>query len=299
MISDLFYTINFAFGIAITLVGLIFGFLTISIVIINRQCCTISNLLICNVTAGFILYFIVNFIGCTCGLRSDWFHHQPACAFRGYVFMVSCIVICYSYLAQAISRLFFAVLFKYQFLLTWRTHWFIIIVSWLISIALPILPLFYNHGYVLEEESRYCILTTKIFSTSMYVMTTGFLAPFSMVIIIYAIILYHARQSTRRVTAVATTTITNRSTQNVPLPNFRREVTIMSNMLILIGIFSCGGIPYFTLVLWHHTQIPPPESLYLLAINFISMSTSLMVIALFLVNKEVRECGIRCLRQLC
>ena len=272
MLPDVFYTINFAFNIAILLIGSIFAILIMFIVIINRQCRTIPNLLTCNATAGFIIYFIVNFIGCIYGLRSDWFYHQPACVFRGYLFILSCAIICYSYPVQAISRLFFAVLYKHRFLLTWRTHWFIIIVSWIISIAIPILPVFYNNGYILEEESRLCTLTTKIVSTSMYVICIGFVTPFSMVIVIYAVIFNHARRSTRRITAFPPPTITNRLIRNIPLPNFKREMTIMRNMLILISIFACGGIPFLILVLWHVTEHRPPECLYLLIINCISLS---------------------------
>lgn len=173
-----------------------------------------------------------------------------------------------------------------------------IIFSWLVSLTILIFPFFYTDGYILERESRFCMLTTKTFSTSMFAIVLGFLAPLIIVIVIYAIIFHHARQSTRRVTGFAATTITNRSIQSILLPNFKREMTIMRNMLIQIGIFTCGGIPYFVLVLWNLTQYRPPKAFYLLAITCISFSTSLEMITLLLMNKELRQYAIKYLRKL-
>ena len=72
----------------------------------------------------------------------------------------------------------------------------------------------------------------------------------------------------------------------------------MRNVSILIIILAGSGIPYLTLVLWHRTPLPPPELLYLLIICFVSLTASLIVIVLFLMNKEVRECAVRYLRKL-
>ncbi len=121
----------------------------------------------------------------------------------------------------------------------------------------------------------------------------------SVVIVIYAVIFYHARQSVRQIAPSAPTTITNRSTRNILLSNFKREMTIIRNMLILIGIFACVGVPYIVLVLWHITQLPSTEALYLFTINCILLSTSLMMVALLLMNKELRQCAITYLHKLC
>ncbi len=100
------------------------------------------------------------------------------------------------------------------------------------------------------------------------------------------IILYHVRQSSRRVTVITIT-----APRQAATPNGKRELKIMQNMSLQSSIisFGVGGILYLVLVIWLATQQhSPPESFYLLAINLISIFTALMMIALFLMNKEVK-----------
>lgn len=98
------------------------------------------------------------------------------------------------------------------------------------------------------------------------------------------IILYHVRQSSRRVTVITIT-----APRQAATPNSKRELKIMQNMSLQSSIISFGGVLYLVLVIWLATQQhSPPESFYLLAINLISIFTALMMIALFLMNKAVK-----------
>jgi hypothetical protein len=165
MLTNLFYTINFSLAIVVSIIALIFAFLTIIIFVINRQCRTISNLLACNTAIAVIFYYILNLFSSIYGLREDESYNQPACIFRGYCYTASCTAICYSYLIHAISRLFSAVFYNHRSLLTWSVHWLMIIINWFICITSPIVPIFVYGRYRLEQESHLCIATTKIFIT--------------------------------------------------------------------------------------------------------------------------------------
>lgn len=299
MLSNLFYIINFSFSIVCSIVALIFSLTTILIVLIHRQHYTIPNLVTCDSAVAIVLYNINNLVSTAYGFRNDWAFYQPACVFRGYCFIISCTALCYSHLIQAISRLFFTVLYKHNNLQTWRIHRNMIIINWILAFLIPIPPIFLN-GYILEEESHLCIPTTQIFSSAMYLIFSVFLLPLISMKIIYGIIFYHARQSTRRVVDFVAKTNTITITSHITLPNFKREMILMRNMLILVVILTFGGTPYVIVVFWHFIQPEHlPESLYLLIINSITFFAALMMIALFYMNREVKNATVKYLRKFC
>lgn len=205
------------------------------------------------------------------------------------MFVVSCTSLPYSHSIHAVSRLFFVVFYKHKYLLTWHTHWILIIINWFLGILLPIEPFFIPGGYIYENESRLCTCTTKKVSTAMYGITTAFLIPFTIVTIIYTTLIYRAHRSTRRV----------RVNRPSIISNIGREMTLIRNMSILLSILLCGGTPYLILVLWHmFVDENPPESFYLLIINSISICTTIMMLTLFNLNKDVKKKTCKFLKKL-
>lgn len=253
----------------------------------------------CNTAAATIIYSIFLLASSVYGLRDDWFSYQPACIFRSFFYVGICIAVCVSYAIQSISRLFFAVLYTHKYLLSWRIHRYLIIVNYLLSIF-GIIPLvFMKNGCGLEVESRLCLVTTKVFSASMWTVTMAYLIPLSIVIFVYGIIFYHTRQSTRRVGGLASHRTSNTVTHNY-VPNLKREMKLMKNILILVGILICAGIPYLTLVIWNVTkkQPSPPEPTYLLAMITISVFFAIKMITLLSMSKEVKNIAVKYLRKL-
>jgi hypothetical protein len=290
MLPDLFFTINYSLTIASSIVGLTLCFLIIVIVITHQECHNFTNVLTCNTCAAITFYFIFRITDSYYALHQDWQSNQPACVFRAYCTLALCTTLCYSYSIQAISRLFFAVLYKHRYLLTWRTHWILIIINWTVSSIIPIRPLFYQNGFGLEVESRSCVITPKIVSISMYVVSIVFLIPLNVVTIVYGLILHRARQSTRRIAVVRPDVILITAQPNVHLPNGKRELKLIQNMLVQSGLISLGGILYLILVIWNAAkQDSAPEPLYLLAVNCIVIFNGFMMIALFLMNKQVKK----------
>jgi hypothetical protein len=269
----------------------------IIIVVINRQCRTITSMMMCNTAAATIIYSILQLISAGYGLRDDWSTNQPACLFRSYCYNGVCIAVISSYTVQSISRLFFSVLYKYKYLLSWRVHCYLIIANYLLTIVGPIPLVFMKNGCGLELESRLCTVTTKVFSASMWAVTITYLFPLSIVTVVYGIIFYCARQSTRRIGICASNKTSHAVTNNY-VPNWNREMKLMKNILILIGILICAGIPYLTLVIWHVTQKQPPlEPTYLLAMIAISVFFAIKMIVLFYMNKEVKNVAIEYIKK--
>jgi hypothetical protein len=270
----------------------------IIIVVINRQCRTITSMMMCNTAAATIIYSILQLISAGYGLQDDWFSNQPACLFRAYCYNGVCIAVISSYTVQSISRFFFSVLYKHKYLLSWRIHWYLIIANYLLTIVGPIPLVFMKNGCGLEPESRLCTVTTKVFSASMWAVTIAYLFPLSIVTVVYGIIFYYARQSTRRVSTCVSNRTSNAIAHNY-VPNLNREMKLMKNILILVGILVCAGIPYLTLVIWHVTQKrPPAEPTYLLAMIAISVFFAIKMIILFYMNKEVKNVAVEYIKKL-
>jgi len=299
MLPNRFYIISFSVSFFASFINILFGFIIITTVVINRKCRTVANMMMCNTAAATTIYASNQILIATYGIREDWFQNQPACGFRSYLHSGFCVTVCVSYAAQSISRLFFSIFHKHKYLRTWRIHWFLIIINYLIGILGPIPTIFIKNANVLELESRICVCTTKVFPSSMYIITIAFIVPFSIIIIIYSIIFYHARQSTRRVEASASDGRKNTIIHNSFKPNLKREMKLMKNIWIVVNIFACGGSLYLILVVWHATRKqPPPEPLYLLAIVSMTVFAAAKMIALFLLNKEVKNVAVGYLRKL-
>ncbi|CAF3679621.1 unnamed protein product [Rotaria sp. Silwood1] len=257
----------------------------IVIVAVHRSCHTVTNLANCNTIVLIGAYCICSILSSIFGFHEDWALQQPGCVFQAFAFLAMPTLISYSYLAQAISRLFFTVFSKHKYLTTYRVHWCLIALNWILGILVSTVPFFFDGSFAYEKESRLCLLTSKIFSLSMYAITIGFVIPLNSSIMIYSIIFHHARRSSRRIVPAISNTITTY------IPNARREMKLAQNMIMIETFYAAAGIPLLVLILWQGIQPknPPPEPLYLLRMNSISLFGTIMMIMLFCTNKKVKD----------
>ena len=287
MLSNIFYLVNFSFSMFCSSLALIFAFLTISIVVGNRDSRTISNVLVCNTAIAVMSFHIINLISIIYALIDDPSRSLFFCIFLGYCYAVFSAAICYSYSIQALSQLFFTVLYQYRILLTWKIHSLMIFFVWLISFTTMCPPIFYQ-GYRFEIESRLCIPTSKVFITSIYVVAIVFVIPLNIIFISYGTILYGVHRSTRRISAFASNKFSKFRSR--PFLNVKREMKLMKNMFILLLILISGGTPYLFIILWQIIQRSPvPESMYLLAINCVPICISINMIVLFFMSDSMRK----------
>ncbi|CAF1444243.1 unnamed protein product [Rotaria sordida] len=162
---------------------------------------------------------------------------------------------------------------------------------------LPIVPFSIDGSYGLEEESRSCVLRTEIFAGTLYACVTVCLIPLNAVTIVYGIILYQVRQSTRRVMPFAPS---GGPGNNVATPNMKREVKIMRQMSTQSGMIASGGSLIFVLCIWHGIKKDSaPEPLYLLAFTSITVFALMLTIAQFIMNEKVKSIAVQyiCPRQ--
>ena len=265
-----------------------FALLTIILIIIDRESHTINNLFTCDLCINMVIHAIVHLMTYYFGLREDWYDYQPLCILRAYLIRVTTAAAIYCFMTQSISRLFFSVFYTHRSLLTWRVHWIMIILKWLISFLISIQPFFIQNAFDLVEDYRICTTTTKVLSVALYAIFLSFVIPLNIIVIIYGIILYQVRQSTRRVTA--NNTIGSAVVRNSSQFAARRNLKIMKKMLLLLNILMCGGTPYLILVIWNviHSETSFTE-FYYIAVHFLSLSGCIMMMIIFFTNSPIKK----------
>ena len=286
--SELFFIAHLTLSIVVCSIGLIFCCLFIFVVIINKPSHTITNLLICNNGLCTITYTVYMIFSSIYGLRGDWLHYQPACIFRGYFILASCSLVTYSYLIQAVSRLFFIVFYNLKYLQTYRIHYILIILNWSIGLIIPcILHLINNNVARLVANFRFCGAAPEFFIPSLYIAIAIFCIPFGLVVIIYTHIFLHIYQS-KRLLLPFTSPLTG-STNNA-VPNMKREIKLMKITMILWTCFAIAGLPYLLLILWPVLfKSSAPKAFYLISVNSITISSECMMIAIFFITRDVKN----------
>ena len=298
MPSDLFFLISFALVIFASLVGLVFGVITILIVALHRHSRTINNLLTCNTCVAVVFYSIVVIISSSYGFRLDWTLTAPHCTLRAYLFNVAIAATCHSKALHALSRLFSAVFYKHQFLSTWRTHYLMMVGNWILCCLICLLPFFVEHGFVLEPESRSCVVSSKRTLLALYTSLTSCILPFNVIIMVYGMIFFHVHRSTRRIRALRTDPA---STQQSLAGKNTREIKLMKQMLIQTSILLVGGPLFLFLIVWHAIESKSaPEFLYLLAFNAMTLAASIVTVVQLLMDDKLKQVAkqalLRCIR---
>ncbi|CAF1440383.1 unnamed protein product [Adineta ricciae] len=242
--------------------------LTIFLTIITPKLHSPTNLLVSSTCLSTLIYLIISivnsFIFYTESSSTDW-----SCRIRAYAYYVSLNLVIYSYVIQAISRLFWTVLYKYRYLLTMKCHIRLLILKTLISTLLPLSTLTTDH--VIFRPLKLCVVPMKYTIHVFYLLSVGFLIPLLIITILYAIIYRHVIRSTA---------------------NFRRatrDAEIARNILILLGIFLLGGIPTVIYVIVSNKTVSSPRSLFLLAVTALSVAVASERIMSILLNKEIRK----------
>ncbi|CAF0726675.1 unnamed protein product [Rotaria sp. Silwood1] len=93
----------------------------------------------CNTCIASIVYCIVQTINYIFLIFVPSETSDVACQWRGYFGYMSISAATYSYLIQAISRLFFSKFStKYPWLITFKTHYYLILTHWIVVLIIPL-----------------------------------------------------------------------------------------------------------------------------------------------------------------
>ena len=263
--------------------------LAISIVIFHltltaEKLKTFSNLLICNTC------FISLFYSFTIFLQVFMVVYTPShltdkdsrlfCVIRAYLTVVSTTLLSSSFLLQALSRLFHSVFHNHhRYLLTWRFHYFMIVIQWIVGFLTPITILI-SHKDVIYRRSIFCTIGLNHTLHLYYLYSTEYLVPALAILLIYITIVYRLNYYS--------------SPSKQRHSNPVREIKLLKNILIFIAIFTFGGLPsviYICLMAPHRIL---SIHFFILTLVAIPLSVAMEKLSVLWLNTPFRNAFVRC-----
>ena len=231
---------------------------------------TVRHLLICNTCLASILYCVIQLNNYLFLIFETWDTTDIGCRWRSYFSYMSIAANVYSYLAQALSRYFFAILpIRYHSLTTFKAHYILIFIHWTIMIILP-LPAIVTED-IFYQAGNLCWVPLRKTLHIFYTVFAYFLIAIIFIVIIYFTIYRQVKRA-----RLHATTILN-------LTKDKRDLDVLRNVLILLGIYISGGIPT---ILFMMTRI---EALYYVGIVTITLSVAIEKICTVLLDRDLRQ----------
>ncbi|CAF2489361.1 unnamed protein product [Rotaria sp. Silwood2] len=232
---------------------------------------TIRHLLMCNTCVASILYCIVQinnyvFLFFVPSVTSNIY-----CRWRAYFTYFTLCAVTYSFLIQAISRLFIAVFStKYKCLVTFKTHYILVIIQWFTVTIIPISVVVTKDVYY--RPMKFCWVPMKKIIHTSYILIACYIIPTLSICIIYIFIFYHIKQAKKGARHLLRV-----------LHGERRDFQLLRNILILLSIYLMGGIPLVLYVLSSN------RILYLIGIVTISLTVAAEKVCTILLDQELRQ----------
>ncbi len=266
------YKVVAPISITFALTGMFLCFIILILVTLTKRLHTVTYLLICNTCVSSILYCIVQCNNYIYLLFITWDTSDRSCQWRGYFNYMSIAAVIYSYLIQAISRLFFSILStKYRWLRSLKTHLSLIVIEWMIAIVVPLPSLVTKDIYF--RPGFLCWVSMRSMLHVGYTVLTYYLIPTVLIVTIYIIIYVQMRRNGNNTCIQKKTT---KRKQN-------REFEVLRNIMILFGIYISDGIPTGLFIL---TRI---DFFYLAGLVSITLGVTIEKTVSILIDREIRN----------
>ncbi|CAF1282717.1 unnamed protein product [Adineta ricciae] len=216
---------------AFSVTAILVAFYLLILIIFKKELHTVNRLLTCNTCLASILYCVVQFIDYIYLLIITWDTSDQSCRWRAYFSYMSLNAIIYSYVLQIISRFFFINLYeKYRWLVSLKSHIYLILFGWITILALPLPSLITKDVYFRPNEL--CWVLSDHVLHSYYINIAYYIIPI-LLIIIFSILIMKRIYSYRKTATI----IRNKKKRD-------RDSEIFRNIIIPFGIYFLGGIPY-------------------------------------------------------
>ena len=224
-----------------------------------------------NTCVASIFFCIVQNVNYLFLIFLPWETSNIACRWRGYFGYMTICAVAYSYLIQGISRLFIAVLStKYKWLTTFDTHYYLITLQWLAVFIIPLPAVVTKDIYFRPNALCWVPLKNTIHVTYSYV--AYYLVPVTAILVIYCLIYSRVKRATQRALTIV------RSGNSS-----KRDLELLRNILILLGIYFAGGIPTLLFL------VTANRALYLIGIVTISMTVTVEKVGAIILDRDMRQ----------
>ncbi|CAF1101806.1 unnamed protein product [Adineta steineri] len=251
-------------------IAIIITSIILIIVLLTKQFHTVTRLLTCNTCLASLLYCIVQCVNYSYLLVITWDKSDQSCRWRGYFGYMSMIAFLYSYVLQVISRLFFIILYtKYRWLITLRTHLYLIVIGWIIILVVPS-PAILTHD-IFFREGELCWVTKTYKLHTYYIIVAYYVIPIVLIIVINLFIYIPVYYSGKN------TTIQRSIKRN------DRDFIIFRNIMISFSVYFLGGVP---IIIYMFTDIEFFYSVGVISVTFAVIMEKLVLIYL---DREIRN----------
>lgn len=253
------------------LIAILLCLLIISLVLRTKtRLHTVRHLLICNTCVASIFYCSMQSFNYAVLIFLPWETSDIGCRWRAYLAYMSISASIYSYLVQAISRLFYSIFgAKNPRWISFKSHFIMIGIHWFVMFILPLPSLITKDIYF--RPGLLCWVPFKYTLHIIYTVCAYYLISIFLITIIY-IYIYHR---VKRAHEHAVTTLN--------ILNDKRDLEVLRNIVVLLAIYIAGGIPT---ILFLFTAI---EAFYLLGIVTFTLTVALEKIFTIILDRDLRQ----------
>ncbi|CAF2808556.1 unnamed protein product [Rotaria sp. Silwood2] len=232
---------------------------------------TVRHLLMCNTCIASILYCIVQINNYIFLIFLPSVTSDISCRWRGYFAYFTISAITYSFLIQAISRLFIVIFStKYKCLITFKTHHILIVIQWFTVIIVPLPALITKDIYY--RPNKLCWVPMKNILHAFYGYIAYYTIPALSVFMFYIFIYYKVKQAKNKARPMLRL-----------IHGEKRDLELLRNIVILLSIYFIGGIPTLLFLLSSN------RTLYLMGIVTISLAVAVEKLCTILLDQELRQ----------
>ena len=233
---------------------------------------TPTNLLVANTCMCTLFFSCVSVINTICfylqSSSTDWL-----CRIQGYFVSVALNLVIYSYVNQSISRLFWTVFYRKRFLLTMRSHVYLVIGQICLAFLLPMSILLTDH--IIYRPMKLCLVPVRYQLHVCYLLAVQYVIPVLAGIILYGIIYFFVRRSTI-------------NSQRSSLKSIR-DTKLARNILILLSIFVLGGIPSMFYIIISSRIESVPSFLFFIAATAPSVAVVGEKLMTLVLNRDINK----------
>ena len=231
---------------------------------------TVRHILMCNTCVASIFYCIVQIVNYIYLIFLPDVTSDISCRWRGYFSYVTITGVTYSFLIQAISRLFITIFSaNHKWLTAFKIHLILIGIQWVLAICLPLPAIVTDDIYFRPRALCWVPLRSLLHVSYTYVVY--YTIPAACIGIIYLLIYFRVRE------------ISNRNEMLIGMKNNeKRNLELLRNILILLFIYFTGGIPTLLFLLTTN------RILYLVGIVTISLTVAIEKLCTIILDRELQ-----------
>lgn len=270
------------FMIVLIIVIVLLGLLLLVIVAMDRECRTVSVMLVCNSAVIGIFFALVMLSMSSFALRNDLkqvVYEDSLCAFRGYLDYLAAALQNHSFVLHAIHRYMTVV---HPSSRMWRSTLFqavLILLQW-IFLSLLFLPLFITGQINYNADNQICQIPLRWSMPIIHVTLWIFVIPMSINIFIYFRLLRYVKE------------IGQQTTPGNKLFHARRQLKMVRRIFILINVLLLLGLPYTTFIVMSFvTELPKYH--FRIIFVFVYVSSILVMSALFYCTETIKKAAVK------